>query len=587
MWGKNRGNIFLPIIFACTAYIGKFLFAKQLGPIIEIASGKIQGVIAYSREGREYFQFLSIPYARPPLGDLRFQSPQPPQNWTGVLLGDKVSPRCVGVEFLTSGRLVGQEDCLYLNVFVPKGKESLTLKAELLPVMVFIHGGGFLTGSASGYGEQYFMDEDIVLVSMNYRLGILGFLNAEDETARGNMGLKDQSMALRWVRDNIESFGGDPTKITIFGESAGGASVHFHMLSPMSKGLFDKAISMSGNALNPFWQTNRSYSEQVDMLGNRFACPTEPRKAFVNCLQRVDAAELSSIHAAVQSPVHPLRDAFSPSIESIVDSDAFLTTQPYRLLELGNFNKVPWLSGANQAEGLIFVARVIYNESLRDSLSVTQIWNKYMPVMLFYDESKQNASEEIRRHYLGLGEDFEVVENSASLAKLFSDRLFFQSMQNTALLHAQHAPLYLYHYTHQGALNVFNILKDTSPYFKLPMEFHVLISLLKNWVLKTLFGIPPLSLGPCHGDEMLMLFTVNSILDVSQSHVEDFEMSKTMIKTWTSFAKDEHSFKFRNLAWPAIKPNQPLKYMKLDSYGEILVDPLTEDVKIWEKFDIL
>ncbi|KAJ4446942.1 hypothetical protein ANN_13644 [Periplaneta americana] len=166
--------------------------------------------------------------------------PQPPESWTGVLKATKEGPDCIQKPFpeLPSlPEIVGDEDCLYLNVYTPRlpadGEAT-----ELLPVMFWIHSGGWVSGSGSSdlYGPQYLLDKEIVLVTINYRLGPLGFLSTGDEVCPGNNGLKDQLAALRWVRDNIAAFGGNPNSVTIFGESAGGASVHHHVLSESSRG---------------------------------------------------------------------------------------------------------------------------------------------------------------------------------------------------------------------------------------------------------------------------------------------------------------------------------------------------------------
>ena len=163
-------------------------------------------------------------------------------------------PECIQADVIITGRVSGSEDCLYLNVFTPwmtqmqlrerrrgirqsQAADSLPAQRELLPVLVFIHGGFFMSGSANTYRAKYFMDQDVVLVTINYRLGAFGFLNIGGESGiRGNMGMKDQTMALRWIQRNIHKFGGDPKRVTIFGESVGGASVQYHMISPLSKG---------------------------------------------------------------------------------------------------------------------------------------------------------------------------------------------------------------------------------------------------------------------------------------------------------------------------------------------------------------
>ncbi|CAG7816948.1 unnamed protein product, partial [Allacma fusca] len=152
--------------------------------------------------------------SKPPVGPLRFASPQPIGPWEKVGDGSKFGPTCPEIGLF--GNAVRDEDCLYLNVAAPKVETT-----ELLPAMVFIHGGGFQSGCGNIYYPNYFMDENVILVTLYYRLGVLGFLNTGDTSIRGNMGLKDQALARGWVKGNIQNFGGNPNRITILGESAG------------------------------------------------------------------------------------------------------------------------------------------------------------------------------------------------------------------------------------------------------------------------------------------------------------------------------------------------------------------------------
>ncbi|KDR15588.1 hypothetical protein L798_10533, partial [Zootermopsis nevadensis] len=156
------------------------------------------------------------------------------EPWTGTYDATVQGSHCPQQD-LMSGKFTGSEDCLFLNVFTKKLPEA---SEELKAVMVWIHGGCYKGGSSSPvvYGPDHILAEDVVLVTINYRLGLLGFLSLIEAGIPGNNGMKDQVLALRWVQRNIEHFGGDPGRVTIFGESAGGASVHFHLLSPMSRG---------------------------------------------------------------------------------------------------------------------------------------------------------------------------------------------------------------------------------------------------------------------------------------------------------------------------------------------------------------
>ncbi|KAK9875484.1 hypothetical protein WA026_007875 [Henosepilachna vigintioctopunctata] len=206
---------------------------------VRIESGILEGYVTENKEdsGKEYYSFQGIPYARPPIGELRFKAPERVQPWEGVREATKDGDQCFSRFFNQIHEKAGSEDCLTLNVFTPK----LPVQAEdgtechLLPVMVFIHGGSFTYGSNSKIKQnpEYLIRDDVVIVVINYRIGLLGFLSLDDPSldVPGNAGFKDMVMALKWVNENIKVFNGDPNNVTIFGQSAGAASVHLLMLS--------------------------------------------------------------------------------------------------------------------------------------------------------------------------------------------------------------------------------------------------------------------------------------------------------------------------------------------------------------------
>lgn len=216
--------------------------------IVETRTGRVLGTTLTSRSGRKFAAFLGIPYARPPIGTRRFQAPEPMYLWDEVFNATKYGPICPQLDFPQPDptkfppppkdkKGTGDEDCLKLNVF-SNGylNNDYQQENELLPVLVFIHGGFFMSGSGGYYGPRYLMDHDIILVTFNYRLGPFGFLSTEDLHAPGNAGMKDQVLVLKWIQRNIKSFGGDPARVTIYGQSAGSVSVQLHMLTPASEG---------------------------------------------------------------------------------------------------------------------------------------------------------------------------------------------------------------------------------------------------------------------------------------------------------------------------------------------------------------
>ena len=211
-------------------------------------NGPVKSTVAFGVE-----QFLAIPYAAPPVGNLRWMPPQPHARWHGVLRSSNFGSRCIQQDGS------GSEDCLTLNVFRPIAHKNQN-KSNPLPVMVWIHGGGLVSGGSADYQPDPLVRAgNVIVVTINYRLGILGFfahpaIDAEGHL-NGNYGLMDQQFALRWVQRNIAAFGGDPNRVTIFGESAGGQSVYAQLASPTAAGLFQRAISQSG-----------AYSEFQDYL---------------------------------------------------------------------------------------------------------------------------------------------------------------------------------------------------------------------------------------------------------------------------------------------------------------------------------
>lgn len=243
---------------------------------VETAQGKVAGKLILDGSQKA---FLGLPYAAPPIGDLRWKAPQPPLPWKGMRDATSFGGRCEQYHiwndyiFLDSGPT---EDCLYLNVYVP----ASATKASKLPVMVWIHGGGFVAGAGSEprYTNSLLVGKGVVLVTINYRLGVFGFLTSEELAKEngghaGNYGLMDMAAALRWVKQNIGSFGGDAGNVTIFGESAGSFAVNALTVAPEARGLFEKAIGESGAffgsvlPMSPVAEREKHDQAWIDSLG--------------------------------------------------------------------------------------------------------------------------------------------------------------------------------------------------------------------------------------------------------------------------------------------------------------------------------
>jgi para-nitrobenzyl esterase len=228
--------------------------------IVETAFGKVEGVV---EDGVRVWK--GIPFARPPVGRLRFRPPEPPESWSGIRDASAFGPSAM--QRRAAPGMTVSEDCLYLNIWAPAAD------GRKKPVMVWIHGGGFMSGSGASpatWGTSFAREGDVVLVTINYRLGPFGFLHlaeigGEEYEDSANIGLQDQVAALRWVRDNIEAFGGDPNQVTIFGESAGGRSVGLLLAMPSARGLFHRAIIQSGS-ITAFETADKASGYAAEML---------------------------------------------------------------------------------------------------------------------------------------------------------------------------------------------------------------------------------------------------------------------------------------------------------------------------------
>ncbi len=320
-------------------------------PQVRLGDGIVEGAKMRGQH-KDVRVFRGIPYAAPPVGDFRFREPQPVARWAGVLGARQFGPRCMQPD--VGGKLdfrstAMSEDCLYLNVWAPaNGAEPK------LPVLVYFHGGGFVMGDGSEtrYDGANLASRGIVAVTVNYRLGALGFLapaGASSESSHGtagNYGLLDQVAALRWVRDNIAQFGGDPSKVTIAGNSAGSVSVSAHMASPLSRGLFARAIGQSGAAFGPNGLWTRQEAERA---ANTFSA-----RVGATSLQQLRSMPARTLHAASLKPkLDPEPMTFRPSIDGY-----FLTESPEQVFTRGGQTQVPLLLGSN-SPGLAFIPQPI------------------------------------------------------------------------------------------------------------------------------------------------------------------------------------------------------------------------------------
>jgi para-nitrobenzyl esterase len=298
--------------------------------------------------------FLGIRYAAAPVGDRRFAAPTPPLSVSGTIAATQFGSSCPQTPS-PFGKASVDEDCLFLNIFVPNPPVSANNR---FPVMVFFHGGAFVFGESSDYdASPLAMQGNAIVVTINYRLGILGYLadaalDAKSVTgASGNYGLADQQFALQWVRQNISAFGGDPEKITIFGESAGGFSVCANVVSPSSAGLFARAITESGPCSSTLPTKSEAEAEGAGIAA-ALGCSQSTSAAVVSCLRALTVPQILAVQNAITSEnsIASLT-AFFPNVDGVL-----IPQEPVLSLLFGQFNHVPLLMGTNHDEGRLFIA---------------------------------------------------------------------------------------------------------------------------------------------------------------------------------------------------------------------------------------
>ncbi|CAH2245143.1 jg26942, partial [Pararge aegeria aegeria] len=370
----------------------------------------------------------------------------PAPSWRGVYEAINENIKCP--QRRGSSIVVGQEDCLVLNVFNPLDVSE----ADLLPVMFFIHGGGFYDGSSTPliYGPGYLVNKGIILVTINYRLNVQGFACLRMKEAPGNAGMKDQVAALKWVRKNIKAFGGDPDNVTIFGESAGGASVSYHIISPMSEGLFHKAIIQSGSSLAP-WALQFKPVYMASLLTKVMLYVTEdPYEIYETLMNKSDAELVITRVPRTEGNVIISELLYVPCVEHEIDGEeSFLTDQPYNTLSKGEYNKVPIMLGTCNEEGLLFAA--LENDTVLPKIAVEKTLpkNLYIPT----EEEKKEVAQKL--HNLYFGDKAISHETLANLSRMHGEvYITHPTLEETELyLDTNDKPVYSYVFSYYGWRN--------------------------------------------------------------------------------------------------------------------------------------
>ncbi|KRZ73534.1 Acetylcholinesterase 1 [Trichinella papuae] len=444
---------------------------QTLSPIVHLHDGSpIRGRLTYSAAGKMVTEFLGIPFAEPPTGRQRFRPPITKKPWTEVFEATRQPRSCpqsrdnyfqnfAGAEMWNANTPL-DEDCLHLNVWV--AGHQINQRPRLLPVMVWVFGGGFWSGTASldvYDGKILSSEEDVVVVSMNYRVSLFGFLYLGLADAPGNVGLLDQLEALKWVHRNIAAFGGDPSDVTLFGESAGAASVSLHLLSPLSRPYYKRAILQSGAATAP-WAL-----ESADVLIERALLLSEACQCNVTIRDR-NPDLLALVRCLQQAPVSQLLQHEWVTYEFLdfpwtpVVDHHFLTEQPKALLESGQFKKCELLLGSNHDESIYFIVYYVDKIFKRDELFTKQeflvddrLFEQAVYALL---PQKYRKNPIVHRAILFEYTDFDgpttAQRRQQALDKMFGDYHFTCGVNEFARRFQDHgSPVYSYYFTQRSS----------------------------------------------------------------------------------------------------------------------------------------
>ncbi|XP_010630720.1 neuroligin-1 isoform X4 [Fukomys damarensis] len=499
----------------------------DVDPLVTTNFGKIRGVKKELNNEilGPVVQFLGVPYAAPPTGEHRFQPPEPPSPWSDIRNATQFAPVCpqniidgrlpevmLPVWFTNNLDVVSSyvqdqsEDCLYLNIYVPT-EDDIRDSGGPKPVMVYIHGGSYMEGTGNLYdGSVLASYGNVIVITVNYRLGVLGFLSTGDQAAKGNYGLLDLIQALRWTSENIGFFGGDPLRITVFGSGAGGSCVNLLTLSHYSegnrwsnstKGLFQRAIAQSGTALSS-WAVSFQPAKYARMLATKVGCNVSDTVELVECLQKKPYKEL------VDQDIQPARYhiAFGPVIDGDVIPD-----DPQILMEQGEFLNYDIMLGVNQGEGLKFVENIVDSDDGISASDFDFAVSNFVDNLYGYPEGKDVLRETIKFMYTDWADRHNPETRRKTLLALFTDHQWVAPAVATADLHSNFgSPTYFYAFYHHCQTDQVPAWADAAHGDEVP------------YVL----GIPmigPTELFPCN-------FSKNDVM-----------LSAVVMTYWTNFAK--------------------------------------------------
>ncbi|XP_011688312.1 PREDICTED: esterase FE4-like isoform X2 [Wasmannia auropunctata] len=565
------------------------LFVESEPLLVNTKWGFVRGKWSRTVRNRTVANFLGIPYALPPVGDLRFRSPQRwNRTWTTIRDATVDGQKCIQFDAKNS-KVIGNEDCLYLNIFIPFLDNPQ--KSANLSVLVFVHGGAFKSGSSDSelLAPDYLLDQDVILVTLNYRLSALGFFSTMNQVSPGNYAIKDVKMALEWVQENIHKFEGNPKSVTLMGQSAGATVTHILALSRKTEGLFHRYILHSGTALNSYSvHPPKRYRQVCLKLANLAGClkkdnitasnettTGKPKvedntshpaynvkddEEIVKCMRTVDARRLATLTQYFSIwRGHPWC-VFGPTLENN-SKDAILTMHPLKIMKRGLFRDIPTIMQFVKDEGLAKSFEIFTNPDVEDELR--KHFEEYLPYLLEYHELAFNTSL-----FASMVKDFYFNGNVTlgfghNLTEMLTDAII--------------------------AWPQFLVAQYQSKLGKSSIYFSVFAY---EGTFSSTFGSGiPVYYGVTHGDDLNYIFPIlnNMYKNMLLHNTErDITMINIVTEMWANFVKNGIPKAWAIPTWPDYRDHHQFMRFGIDRLPETVVqaDFLSDRMEFWEKLMI-
>merc|ERR1712142_2978 len=540
-----------------------FSSSAALDTLIQLPTGQIQGRVQQSRAGQEIASFEGVPYAEEPE---RWLPPQPKTSWDGTLDCSKAGPMCLQTDPYTPDTTIGSEDCLSLNIYT-----TSTDQEAGLPVIVFLHGGGMIMGAGEFYEGHFLVDHGVISITMNYRLDILGFLSLDSPRVSGNQALRDIQLGLRWVKENIQYFGGDPDRVVISGQSGGSWATSTIYASPLSDSLISGAIFQSGVVIGPLGAPVNTREEALyksKILAEELGCYSMEiewsPEIVEQCLREKSASEvlLAGTKTTVSWSTNGVIDSFS-------GDGAVLPLPLEDILQQGLHQPAPLMVGTMSNENVISAGAEIADPSLIDGYNDDSVWMGLAFYQMFLEKNLLNTTDNCDKKYARQAKSFyfgDTLDSNDLLSYItFGSDAKFGFATNKYIDYMADSPVPVY--------NFIMSFQDNTSYS---------------------FGVGSVGkgLGVAHGDELPYLYKIDkSYYDIPYDgwSPENIRHSQRMCELWANFAKygnptpDQASELLGDAKWEKYDRKNP-SYMDLGLELKMVTDPaLLERLAFWRE----